>query len=268
MENEIVEVKNREIQQVQPVDNSPMSAIAAALQNNPDLDIEKFATFFELQLKHQANEAKKAYHVAMAKFKTNPPKIFKNKTVTYGKGDNVTSYKHVTLASLATILDEHLSKCDLSFTWKTEDLEKGLIKVTCILTHKLGHSESAYMTSLPDGSGSKNPIQAKGSAISYLQRYTLKAVAGVAEEGQDDDGAESGPAEKPAIIGIPTLEQWECIDLIIAELPDEPKIDRKKLSRWFLAMTRRYPSTKTRVKPAAEYVMQKNPQTIYVNEKV
>jgi hypothetical protein len=235
------------------------------MENGVTINVDQMAKMQEMSERFEADEARKAFHVAMAEFKKNPPKVLKNKTVTYGTGDNETSYKHVTLASLATILDESLSKCDLSFTWKTEDLDKGLIKVTCILTHKLGHSESASMSSLPDGSGKKNPIQAKGSAISYLQRYTLKAVAGVAEEGQDDDGAAAGSGDKPAIIGIPEKEQWECIDLIIAELPADPPIDREKLARWFLATTHKYPSTKTRVIAAAEHVMQQSPQNIYVD---
>ena len=36
-------------------------------------------------------------------------------------------------------------------------------------------------------SGSKNSIQAVGSTVTYLQRYTLLAVTGLAAKGQDSD---------------------------------------------------------------------------------
>jgi len=45
----------------------------------------------------------------------------------------------------------------------------------------------------PDSGGAKNAIQARASAVSYLQRYTLKAICGVAEQGEDTDGARITP---------------------------------------------------------------------------
>ena len=51
------------------------------------------------------------------------------------------------------------------------------------------------MTARPDDSGKKNSIQQHASAITYLQRYTLMASAGVAAMDQeDDDGAATGAA--------------------------------------------------------------------------
>jgi hypothetical protein len=211
-----------EPQQIQTVDNdAPLMIQVIQLVQSGKLDTDQMTAMLEFGERIEANEARKAFHIAMAAFKADPPTIFKNNTVSYGEGDKATSYKHTTLASLAEILDKSLSKFDLSFKWKTEDLEKGIIKVTCILTHKLGHSEFAELSSLPDASGGKNPIQAKGSAVTYLQRYTLKSVTGVAEKGQDDDGATAGdnPTPKaPAIRPLSTTE-LEVIDAICEKLP-------------------------------------------------
>jgi hypothetical protein len=52
----------------------------------------------------------------------------------------------------------------------------------------------------PDAGGAKNPIQARASTITYLERYTLKAICGVAEGGEDDDGQSGG--------GEPLQEVW------------------------------------------------------------
>jgi len=40
----------------------------------------------------------------------------------------------------------------------------------------------------PDTSGSKNSIQAVGSTVSYLQRYTLYSILGLASKDADTDG--------------------------------------------------------------------------------
>ncbi len=61
------------------VENSPAEMIRMAVAGNADL--EKLEKLLSLQERYEANEAKKAYHVAMATFKANPPKIDKDKKV-------------------------------------------------------------------------------------------------------------------------------------------------------------------------------------------
>ena len=71
------------------------------------------------------------------------------------------------------------------------------MKVTCRITHRDGHYEETSLFGPVDGSGNKNPIQAIGSAVTYLQRYTLKAAVGIAAS-QDDDAQEAGRKADPA----------------------------------------------------------------------
>ena len=40
----------------------------------------------------------------------------------------------------------------------------------------------------PDAGGAKNAIQARASTVSYLERYTLKAILGISEQEDDNDG--------------------------------------------------------------------------------
>jgi hypothetical protein len=51
------------------------------------------------------------------------------------------------------------------------------------------------LAAAPDASGSKNAIQAIGSTISYLERYTLLALTGLATHDMDDDGQASESQE-------------------------------------------------------------------------
>ena len=63
--------------------------------------------------------------------------------------------------------------------------------MTCVLSHKSGHYEETTLSGPPDASGSKNAIQAIGSTLTYLQRYSLVQALGLAA-GDDDDGKAAG----------------------------------------------------------------------------
>jgi hypothetical protein len=78
--------------------------------------------------------------------------------------------------------------------------------MTCRVSHVAGHYEETKMIGEPDQSGGKNNIQAKGSTMTYLQRYTLNTLLAIATE-DDNDGAGGAKASKPA----PTAEQWSNI---------------------------------------------------------
>ena len=164
-------------------DNSPASMMQIALSRGADLD--KLEKMLALQERWEANEARKAYHTAMAAFKAAPPEIEKDKKVSFGAGK--AAYSHATLANVTDKINQALSAHGLSAAWKTAQDERG-ITVTCTITHRLGHSESTSLTAAPDNSGSKNAIQAVGSTITYLSRYTLLSLTGLATHDQDDDG--------------------------------------------------------------------------------
>jgi hypothetical protein len=175
--------------------DSPNAVIMMAMNKNytPEL-IEKM---MDLQQRHEENEARKLYVVAMAAFKSNPPEIEKDKTVSYEVGTKTTKYSHASLANAAEKINMALSVHQLSASWKTSQ-DNGNITVTCSITHSAGHSESTSLTAGPDTSGSKNSIQAIGSTISYLQRYTLLALTGLAAHDMDTDGAT--PKSEPEFI--------------------------------------------------------------------
>jgi len=184
------EVKEAKVIQVKP-GNTPADMIRAAVSGGADL--EKLAGLLTLQERWEANEALKAYNVAMANFKANPPKIDKDKTVSFDTSKGKTSYHHASLANVTDKISSELSKHGLSASWTTK--QNGAILVTCKITHIKGHSEETTLQAPADISGSKNAIQAIGSTITYLQRYTLLCLTGLATEDQDDDGKTSEPIE-------------------------------------------------------------------------
>lgn len=168
------------------VAGSPASIICQAITGGADL--EKLEKLLELQERWEANEAKKAYNHAMAAFKAHPPDIEKDKKVEFKTSVGMMRYNHASLANVTEKINASLSRYGLSASWITAQSPNGVISVTCKITHDLGHSETTTLSAGPDGSGSKNSIQAIGSTISYLERYTLLALTGLATHEMDDDG--------------------------------------------------------------------------------
>lgn len=185
---EIQNVENKEIlnqPQISMAESNPVNMIQMAISNGADL--EKLEKLLSLQERWEGNEAKKAYHVAMAKFKENPPKIEKDKKVGYVAKGATVGYSHASLANVTEKINKSLSENGLSASWTTK--QNGAISVTCHITHSKGHSEQTTLTAGSDTTGSKNSIQAIGSTITYLQRYTLLSLTGLATYDMDNDGS-------------------------------------------------------------------------------
>lgn len=167
----------------------PMGNALAFIQAGGTMD--QLRDMLALQKDWEAGEALKAYNVAFSDFKAEAVRVLKSKGVTDGP---LKGKAYAELHGVVDAVTPALSKHGLSASWKLTRDEKDWIEVTCTLKHVLGHSESVSMGGPPDAGGAKNAIQARASTVTYLERYTLKAVCGVAEGGQDDDGA-GGPGK-------------------------------------------------------------------------
>lgn len=172
---------------------SPMQQLMAAASQGLDLSVVEKA--LELQDRWERNEARKAYFEDLAKFKATPMIVEKNKGVSFATRGGTTSYTHATLDEVVATVTGPLSDNGFGFYWNMEnDLDAQKVTVTCVLSHRLGHTEQVSLSSRADNSGGKNAIQADGSAIAYLQRYTLLAITGAATRDADDDGHSTGSA--------------------------------------------------------------------------
>ena len=175
---------------IQRVENAitPTSLIQQALELK--VDTEQLNKLMEMQIRWEDRNARKAFVEALAKFRMLCPPIYKTKKAgfTSKRTGGDTSYSFADLSNVLDVVKPIEIECELNHTFKTEQVEKG-VKVTCIITHIAGHSEEAYLIAPPDLTGNKNPIQAIGSTVFYLERYTFFAVTGLAAQEIDDDGA-------------------------------------------------------------------------------
>jgi hypothetical protein len=169
---------------------TPMAMLGQAVERGAS--IETLEKLMGLHERFEANQARKAFDAALAAAKSEIPVILKNRLVDYAStdGKSRTTYRHEDLGEIARTVDPILARHGLSYRFLTTSEINQPISVTCIVSHRDGHSERNMLTGPRDDSGKKNAIQQMGSTITYLQRYTLKAALGLAASA-DDDGKTS-----------------------------------------------------------------------------
>jgi len=171
---------------------TPMSLIQMAVEQNADLD--KLEKLMDMRERWEKDEARKAYNRAIAKFRAECPPINKTR--------QAHNSKYAGLSETVEQIKPYLEDCGLSHSWHT-DQSSGVVSVTCKVTHILGHSDETTLSAEPDKSGSKNSIQAIGSTVTYLQRYTLSSILGLASTDDfDDDGNAAGALDVDGVIQL------------------------------------------------------------------
>ncbi|RRH72022.1 ERF family protein [Falsigemmobacter faecalis] len=170
----------------------PMVSMIERVVMNPQADLDKLERMLAMKERLDAQNARVAFAGALSAARAEIPPIVKDATVDFKTKDGKrTHYQHETLAGIAKVIDPVLAQYGLSYRFRTGQ-NGGGVTVTCIIAHSAGHSEETSLSCSPDGSGSKNAFQAVGSAVTYLQRYTLKAALGLSAE-VDDDGQSAAP---------------------------------------------------------------------------
>lgn len=186
------ELAARAPQQMTSVSPTPGDMLRYAIEQKADLGYLR--ELMALQKEWDANEARKEYVAAMAAFKADPPTITKDKLVSFKTKDgDVTEYMHATIGNVVEKICGALGRHGLSHRWDTKQGNAGQVEVTCTITHERGHSESTSLRAMEDNSGKKNAIQMLASTVTYLQRYTLLALTGLATKDGDDDGRGDAP---------------------------------------------------------------------------
>jgi hypothetical protein len=158
---------------------NPGSLVALAIEK--DIKPDDLGKLLEVYERHEAGKAKKTFFMAFSEFQKNCPSIPRKKS---GWNDN---YKYASFDDIIEKVKDMLTKYGFSYSFRQEEKENR-ITITCNLNHKDGHTESMSLTGDVDKSGGKNTIQATGSTVSYLKRYTFLGITGIATADEDDDG--------------------------------------------------------------------------------
>lgn len=192
---------------------TPLQMVQTAMERG--MDAATIKEFMDLADRHEAKQAKRAFDQAMSEFRSRCPTIARS-----AKAHN-SNY-----APLDKTIDQIkglMHECGLSHSWRTaQDGDK--ITVTCVVSHVDGHSEQTSLSSAPDDGGKMNSIQRIGSAVSYLERYTLFAILGLASGDMDDDGNTAS---------VEVIDDGKLADLqtLIDEIPN---FNRQAFDNWLM----------------------------------
>lgn len=155
---------------------TPADMLSMAVERGASIDV--MSKLMDLRERWEAGQARKAFDKAVAAAKAQIPAIVKNR-----EGHN--NKRYADFAAIAKVVDPIISQFGLTYRFRTTQTDR--INVTCVLSHKGGHAEENTLAGPADTSGNKNAIQAIGSTLTYLQRYTLVQALGLAAS-EDDDG--------------------------------------------------------------------------------
>lgn len=186
MGTEIKAVDNSELAQHQDAQAPRGIAPIVHLIASGQMSTEQVEKMMELQERWEANEARKAYNKAMTRFRENLRPAHKS-----GKNAHLRT-TYATFDDIVQAVSGPLGDAGFSYSFKQEQSERQAVTVTCTITHSGGHSESTQLTTTIEGNKGINNLQALGLSVSYLKRYTLSALTGVATE--DSDGQPPAPA--------------------------------------------------------------------------
>ena len=195
---------------------TPMQVLDRAVNQNASVEV--LAKLMDLQERYEKNMARRAFDNAIATAKAQFKPVRKNRQVGFASkkpGASRTDYKHEDLAEIARMVDPILSAHGLSYRVRTHSAPNEPITVTCIISHRDGHSEENALTGPRDDSGNKNAIQQIGSAVTYLSRYTLKAALGLAASNDDDGKATGESVAEEETVPVITAEQQESLATLI-----------------------------------------------------
>jgi len=167
-------------------DHSPGRLLELAVEKGAD--VEQLSKLMDLQERWEARQAKAAFNQALARFQSLCPSMKRSKQIKHGQSV-ISSY--APLDEIRKTVQPILDECDLLVTFDIQDREDPM-QVGCVVSHVLGHSETTYMSGNADESGAKNAIQSRGSALTYLMRYSMTGALGITSADDDDDGNSSG----------------------------------------------------------------------------
>ncbi|WP_089176779.1 ERF family protein [Bosea sp. AS-1] len=194
---------------------TPLSLLSSALDRGADEHV--LSQLIGLHERSRGEEARRSFEAALAAAKAELPAIAKTQIASIG----AKHYRHEDLAEIVRTVGPVLARHGLAYRFRSNsDGEK--VTITCVISHRDGHSEENSLSASADHSGEKNAIQAIGSTLTYLQRMTLKAALGLAAA-DDDDGKAAGVGE--------TITRQQTRELLA--LMDEVGGEREALLRFF-----------------------------------
>lgn len=211
---ELEKVKNKDVGQA--AGNSPAEMIKQAVEKGANLS--ELNALLDLQVKWEANEARKAFAKAFANVQENIKAVIK-KSVNPQTRSKYANLEGVIEASRPIYTKEGFS---VIFYEGTTDKPEH-VRICADVLHNLGHRETYHYDVPLDGKGiqgnaNMTKIHGKASSTSYARRYLMCMIWNIST--MDDDGNSAGTSNDDPI----TDEQLATLkEHMIAVSADEAK---------------------------------------------
>src|SRR3990167_1921455 len=136
-----------------PAESVGLMAIINRAATDPQFDVAKLQELLAVKERWDANEARRAFNIAFADFKSEAVKIIKRTEIQDGP---LKGKFHANLFDVVNATTPHLSKHGLAISWCLTKDDPAWMEGSCTLRHVRGHSESVSMGGAPDaGPGRK-----------------------------------------------------------------------------------------------------------------
>ncbi len=191
----------------EPIDDSgSILAVIRNIASDKEADIERLKMLYDLYKTIKADKARATFFTERAKIAPKLPTIPANGRLIVRKkeggpqGEIIQNTPYPIWADINEAITPILGEHGFTLWFKLGAASDGKINVTCILSHEHGHFEDMTLPFPYDSTGSKNNIQAEGSAISYGKRYLGCAMLNISSRTPidiDDDGKAAGQPSNP-----------------------------------------------------------------------
>lgn len=205
-----------------PVEQLPNLDVAPATQLTPmqmayqlvakGAEFAAVREMIEFGKKLEADEAEKAFNIAMAAAQAEMTVVATNMTNTQTKS------RYADYAALDKALRPIYTKHGFALSFDEEEIAKpDYVRIVCHVSHTAGHTRRYHRDMPADGKGAKGgdvmtKTHAAGAAASYAMRYLLRGIFNVAVGAEDTDG--NAPKQPAKTI---TPEQVKEIQRLIQE---------------------------------------------------
>ena len=167
-----------------PPETSPVLQVVQAIERmvlNPEVDADKMERLLTAQMLVMDRVAKGSFARDMALMQAEIPSVKKR-----GKSNNNT---YATFDDLMDAVRMPAAKYGFSVSFVPDSSDGKNMTVTATITHHEGHEIKSVSTLPFDNSGSKNAVQAIGSAQKYGMRYALVGLLAIStHDNEDTDG--------------------------------------------------------------------------------
>lgn len=170
-----------------------LMSVIERVASSPEADITKLEKMLDMQERVLDRNAAQSFAADMAMMQGEMPRVFK-----LANGHNTT---YARLEDINDAVRPVLQRFGFAVTFNIEQPDVKCVKVTAILSHREGHTQSSSLLLPCDTSGNKNAVQSVGSTVSYGKRYTMCALLNIST-GDDTNGFKLGDVqgEKPQAI--------------------------------------------------------------------